>query len=261
MSKENREERAGSVAIPAEQEAGSRLPRWALMAGLVLLALGAWLYTPSDSRRKSSFIKALNSARVTVSGTEDGFQDDFAALTVETNRHEYLELQGACNSEPRMALAVFREILTNEKSGKEARMLACRLAYFLIQDGRLSDTERNEVLQLLAAQLDSTQSAEVRRVAQGVLSAYQVQDEKVLPQCQLIALRDVEKAKAYEKLPDPSAETKDPWLVQTREALREGTKVLVVRWSGVDACMAWWGRFGSKAVWDEKLKLFVIGAD
>ena len=261
MARDKREERASSESAAVPLDGSGRFQRWALGVGLAMLLIGAWLYATAPSRRKDAFIRALNTARVTVSGTEDGFQEDYATPLLETNRSEYLELLGACSTEPRIALAVYREILTNEKSVKEGRVLACRLAYFLIHDGRLEEAERNEVLRLLTEQLDSSQNAEVRRVAQGTLSQFQVRDEKVLPLSQLIALRDVEKAKTYEKLPDPPADAKDPWIVQTREALRHGTKVLVVRWSSAEACKAWWDRFGAKAVWDERLKLFVIGAD
>lgn len=256
------------------------IPLWAVAAGLLMLAAGAVVYATKDSRERSHAIKALNEARIKVSGTENGLGDGFATVVVESNRREYLDLLGACTSDPEMALGIYREVLDDDLSSDAARVLALRMAFYLLKDGRLKDGAEKEVLEKLVANLAPGKSKNARWVAQWVLGY-------------LVVISDAGKKGEYEKMPEKPKEVletekkdeasgsdkgageskKDAWKVELAEhtlkpydhpggpdALKEERKYLTPSWSSPDACYAWWQAYGKNAAWDKDRQVFVLAA-
>lgn len=264
-----------------ERPEPSGIPLWAVAAGLLMVVAGAAIYATKDSRERSHAIKALNEARIKVTGTENGLEGNFATVVVESNRREYLDLLGACTSDPEMALGIYRQVLEEEASSDAARVLALRMAFYLLKDGRLKEGTEREVLEKLVENLAPGKAKNARWVAQWVLG-------------HLIVIPDVGKRGEFEKMPEKpkellEAEKKneasgadeekagesktDAWKVDLEEhtlkpydhpggpdALKEERKYLTVTWSSPDACNAWWQAYGKNAVWDKDRQVFVLAA-
>lgn len=263
-----------------ERPEPSGIPLWAVAAGLLMLVAGAAVYATKDSRERSHAIKALNEARIKVTGTENGLEDSFATVVVESNRREYLDLLGACTSDPEMALGIYREVLDDEASSDAARVLALRMAFYLLKDGRLKEGAEKDVLEKLVANLAPGKAKNARWVAQWVLGY-------------LVVIPDASKKGEFEKMPEKPKELLEPekkdeaagvdeenveskpdaWKVDLEEhtlkpydhpggpdALKEERKYLTPSWSSPDACLAWWQVYGKNAAWDKDRQVFVLAA-
>lgn len=249
MSKDKKhEKKEGEVKHePAPAESG--VPKWAVAVGAIMIVAGGALFAAREPMRRSAAVKALTSAKVTVNTIDDGFEDNFATTMVDTNRREYLDVLGACRTDPDFARTVFNTVM--KESSTEGRILCCRMSFFMAQDegdmGR--DTGLSEMLKSVAEQLGADRKPELRAQAQWALG-------------QLLAIKDPAKAKEFENLPPAPKDQKGVWLVKTKEETfgdgANAVKIARIRWSNADACLAWWQTFGAKAVWDAKLKRFVL---
>lgn len=280
MSKHEKKDEAISLVGGEASEPGG-IPLWAVATGLLMLVAGAGIYATKDSRERSHAIKALNEAQVRVSGTEDGLGGAFATVVVDSNRREYLDLLGACTSDPEMALGIYRDVLDDDGSTDAARVLALRMAFYLLKDGKLKEGSEKEVLEKLTANLAPEKSKNARWVAQWVLG-------------HLVVITDVSKKAEFEKMPekpkelvdtekkgeaseegeeDAGSKKKDTWKVDLAEhalkpydhpggpdALKEERKYLTPSWSSPDACLAWWQAYGKNAAWDKDRQVFVLAA-
>lgn len=280
MSKHEKKDEPASQG-GSEPSEPSGIPLWAVATGLLMLVAGAGIYATKDSRERSHAIKALNEARIKVTGIENGLEDSFATVVVESNRREYLDLLGACTSDPEMALGIYREVLDDESSSDAARVLALRMAFYLLKDGRLKESAEKDVLENLVENLAPGKAKNARWVAQWVLGY-------------LVVISDASKKGEFEKMPEKpkelidaekkneasgadgedAAESKrDAWKVDLEEhtlkpydhpggpdALKEERKHLTVSWSSPDACLAWWQAYGKNAAWDKDRQVFVLAA-
>ena len=219
----------------------SLIPRWALMAAVLMLLLGVILGATREGRERRAAVAMLNDASVEVSEQSDGFHEAFGLVFLNNKEREFTALLGDCERRPRLAWEVFREVLERGTSG--GRILACSMAFFLAQ----KDCLTRDDLELIAKQL-SGETGPPQRAAQRTLS-------------NLLLLRDQAKAKTYEEFPAPP-EAKERLSAKTKPVTRtdgpEGSTWLSVSWSSPAACRAWWRAFGPKAAWDPKLRLFVL---
>jgi hypothetical protein len=227
-----------AIDAPVSESAQTGIPRWAILSGLALLAAGGSLWAAREPLRRSFALSAINAAIVNVSPQDDGFKNDFAETTLESNQREYQDLLGHCHRQPELALEVFHRAL--EGGSNSGRILACRMAYFLAQEGRLTPGDMGQI----AGHLDPSRNSDLRRVAQWSLS-------------QVLAISDPSKAAHYETLAAPK-DSKLKLQVKTEEQKRKEFKYLTIRWSNPDACKAWWDVFGPGVKWNPELKRFSV---
>lgn len=265
MTKDTKAHAAELPPEAAKLEKSNAVPRWIALIGLLLIVLGLAYYFTEASRRRTKALEAFNSASVKVEATEDGLQSNFAQPVVLSNRRDYLEILGACSTNPRLALDIFRGVM--EQGTGHGRILALRMSFFLVRDaarqqreikagrkrpGALTEAELNEILQTVTAQLEADKNTEVRCVAQWSLS-------------QVLCARDLKVASKLVDLPPKPLATKGEWLARTKE-LKQGEEgaeipILLFQWSTPDACLAWWKKFGASAKWDLELERFVVTAE
>lgn len=225
----------------------SLVPRWALIAGVVLLALGIGIGATREARTRSGAVAMLNGSEVKlVARAEnqpitDGYETYFGRVVLKDNHPEYEKLLGECTSRPERALAVFREVM---HSGTwQGKALACHMAFYLAQEDRLEPQDLGAMAELL-----SDPTPELRRVAQSELGTLLVVSSSNKAECEVLGpepagLKERFAAAAVEvELPDPAK--KGEWLR--------------MKWSCPEACLAWWKTFGPQLKWNKDLKRFTL---
>lgn len=232
-------------AISQRAPGGSGIPTWAVASATIFVLLGGILLATRDSREAGSLISAMNAASLKVSDEEDGTSREYGQVTISSHKTEVAQILGKCNTNPELAMRVFGELVTEGK--KPGRIMACRMAYSLLNDGGLNATQQDEVFKGLIAQMEEGQDDDLRRVAQFWFS-------------ELIVATPVDKKSDYEKLETPKGKKDEKFKVATAEIEINKKKVLGVRWASSDACVEWWKKHGADAKWDADLKRFVIPA-
>ena len=223
------------------------LPRWAIVAAVVMISVGVVLLATREARERLDAVAALNNADLKLvedqNGKEvaSGFDESFGLITLNDHREEYERLLGYCESRPQLAHEVFFQVL--EKGTWQGRALACHMAYYLAQRDVLTE----EDLQRMAVLLNQ-EKIELRRVVQRELS-------------HLLVLPGGEKASRYTKIEAPAGAKESLEARTEKISLMDAppnTQWLGILWSSPDACNAWWKTFGPRAKWDGKFKRFVI---
>lgn len=247
MSKDKKQEKRPEALA---ESAGSHdaLPRWAVVAGLLMIAGGAALYFAREPMRRSAAVEAFNKASVQVKDIDDGLSGRFALVSIASNRREFLDVLGASATDPELARHVFGTVMKQGTS--EGRILCCQLAFYLARDGKQDAAALKEVLAAVAEQLAADRKPELRAAAQWALG-------------HLLAVKDPSKAGQFEKLPGQPKEVKGAWQAKAEEdTFGDGANAVqtaTLRWSTPDACLAWWQTHGNRAgSWDDKLKRFTL---
>lgn len=245
MSKKKAPEENASAApaAPEPQLPGSgswTVPKWALIAGAIMLAAGSFAFARKDRSERDGLIKAMNDARVKVDDEANGLERGFGETNLETSQKEFLKVLGAISKRPALAQDIFRTVIGNGTT--QGRILACRMAPHLAHANLLEEAD----VKAIVKQLDSKEEAPLRRAAQDALSW-------------VLAIADPVKGKQLETLKAKPANPKEKWQAKTFDSEFFGQKFLIVRWSTPDACAAWFEEHAGQMKWDNHLKRYAIG--
>lgn len=248
------------------------IPKWAVVAAVVLLAIGIGIGATRPARTRAKAIAALNNCNIRMVEKSEGSGEDraltegyridvhgdggflenyYGCVAVLSNQRDYEEIMGWCTARTTLAKDVFSEVMRN--GTWQGKALACHMAFYLAQEKALTREDVELMVQLL-----SDPNMDLRRVAQRELGF-------------LLLLPDIDKRDGYELIGAAPATVKglfaakvaagSPPDIYKRNASQKSGKSrewLAIRWSCPEACQAWWKAFGSKVTWDPDLLRFTI---
>jgi hypothetical protein len=218
------------------------IPVW--ITAVLLIVIGLGIVSTRKSRLESSTYEAISSCEATTKyqghGGLDGLSEEFGLITFKRTVSEVTQYFSLCDTDPALALSIFRRALTN--GNNSAKVMALYSSTFLAPHFEASD------FQLMIACLGD-KSPDVARVAQRAIS-------------DLTILKRVDNVGAYESLPAglPPVTDKDApsHKIETRKETVDGQTYLDIRWTDPDLTQAWWKANASNGVWDAKLHRFVV---
>jgi hypothetical protein len=237
---------------PAPITLNGVIPRPVQLVCLVLLVVGAVILAVRPGYQESSAYNGMQNADAKIFSQkdkngnpvtfEDGTSDMYGMIQFHNNDSDVGRYFTYCETNPAMALRLFRRALTEGTAS--ARILAAYSGLFLAQRGVLESSD----FELLRKSLDKAQPADVRKAAQRSLS-------------DLTVANGVDTPGKYEELPAdlpaPSSEEPARRIATHKETLL-GKPVLSVRWSSAAVAAAWLNANATKGAWDSKLQRFVV---
>ncbi len=244
----------GSGGAMAGTPAGPppRMPRPLVIAFAVAAACGILMLAARPSLQRSSLTRAITDCDASVfkddksNRDDNGLDDAYGVVTFRRNNDEVKRLLSLCDSNPAMALSIFRSAM--DGTSKSARLVALYSAFFLARRGSLEAADIDRVVKCLS--LKGDEEDDVRKAAQRTLS-----------DLTFIADSSAAAREKYERTPSdlPEAKKDAPaHRVATREAKRGDKTVLLVRWSNSDVARAWWSTEAKGGAWDAAQGCYVI---
>jgi hypothetical protein len=243
---------------PRPIEFGSLLPKPVVAVCVLLIVAGAILLLTRPGMVKSSTYEAMQNCDATTfkpmrertpTPIEDGFNELYGVIHIKGNKPELARLFTYCETEPALALDVYRRAMT--QGNFSAKTIAAYSSFFLASRGvfEASDFEllRN-CLKPGEVKDGKDSNVDLRKVAQRAVS-------------DLTAIKSVKDVTKYEELPpnmSPRGSEEVSRAIKTRTDQLNGQEVLCVRWSSANVADAWWAVHGVKGAWDASLKRFVI---
>jgi hypothetical protein len=217
------------------------LPVW-IIAAVMILAGGIVVGTRTSHLESSTYeaISNCNAAgKKSQSKTEiNGLSEEFGLVSFQRTVSDVTQYLTLCDTEPNIALAVFRRALT--KGNVSAKVIALHSAIFLAPHLESSD------FQLLLTNLDD-KAPDVSHVAQRAIS-------------DLTLLKRADNPGVYEALPPelPPSASGSSHKIQTRKESIDGQAYLEIRWTDAELVQAWWKANAASGAWDTKLHRFVV---
>ena len=236
-------------AAPEPIKLDQIVPKPVLLVCLMLIIAGVIFLGMRQSLRESAAYNAIQNCDAftlkqkdkegkTVTH-DDGLSEMFGLIQFKNNDAEISKLFSYCETDPDIALNVYRRAMTQGNSS--AKTIAAYSAFLLANRGVLEASD----FALLRKCLDKAENFEVRKVAQRAVS-------------DLTVLKRIDASDKYEVLPAmPTAGSDEPSRrVATHKESLNGVEVLYPRWSTPDLADAW--MTANAGAWDMKLQRFVI---
>lgn len=213
--------------MPAESKPERSLPAWLWIAFAFFIVGGIGLRASQSARILASTYDAISGCEATVLAENDGLSDMYGIVQFKTNSTEVANYLTLCESDPVIALEIYRKAL--DEGNKNAKLVALSSSFYLSRLLEKADIDR--VAGLLKPGQDN---GEVRKAAQRALA-------------DLTVIKNTGDMTRFRAVPEslPAATVGAPYhSIQTIEQTWIKEPVLLVRWSNPDLAMDWWNRLG-----------------
>ena len=200
-------------------------PKLLWIAYLAVILAGVAIVATRPARTEAAALDAFATCEASVMPDTNGLNDDFGLVLVKSRAGELSSYLSLCQSQPALALKVFREALAS--TNKSARLVAIYSAFYLARGNRLEKADFVKLASLLDPKVET--DLDVRRAAQRELA-------------DLLILNTPAAKDKYEALPPnlPPEPENGIHSIATLEAGAPGARFLRIRWSNPDLADAWW---------------------
>ncbi|MCY3022710.1 MAG: hypothetical protein NTW87_27335 [Planctomycetota bacterium] len=220
-----------------------------LVAFLGFAVAGILIGATRETRTETAVATAMRDCEAKALPETDGLSDAYGVVQFRYHQGDVTRLLTLCDTNPRLALRIFREALAS--GSPSAKMVALHSAFFLAANGQLEADEFQRIVSHMNPEQEK--DGDVCKVAQRAVSDLTVIEDSAAH------------SSRYEKLPEglsPPVKDAGPHKVQTKEdkLASSGKAVLLVRWSSTEVAYKWWSAMAGKGCWDKGLQRYVIPA-
>jgi hypothetical protein len=186
----------------------------------------------------------LNETKLIVAKETDGRKSEFGEVTIpnQTEQRAFAGLLGDCANKRNWTLALYRRAI--QEGNANARILACRMAFFLLSEQDKPGLTPDD-LNALAALAGAEEDLRVRNLAQWALGRL------------LLVSGD----QAEKKLVLMTQDAEPDGKIELRATQLAGEKTWTVWWDSPATLSAWWKTWAAVLRWDDQRSRYLLIAN